>query len=76
MKKKIEYLIGRICFRYRREVLSYSLEEFSTITGIKISTLSHFENGRSKNLNILFSYLKLLDENEKQNMLNEIYKVM
>lgn len=68
--------VGRFCKVFRSEILKMTLEELSKKTGVKVATLSSFENGRSKNLEHINSYLKFADkEQEKFFRENIPYKV-
>ena len=57
---------NEFCKLFRKNILKFSLQEVSEITGIKLSTLSSFENGRSNNLKFIFIYYNLGDEEQKE----------
>ena len=68
--------VGKFCKVFRNEVLKMTLEELSEKTGVKVTTLSSFENGRSRNLEHINLYLKFADaEQEKLFRENIPYKV-
>ena len=53
-----------------------TLEELSGKTGVKVTTLSSFENGRSRNLEHINSYLKFANEEQAKLFRENIpYKV-
>lgn len=58
--------VGEFCKRYRRYLLELSLKDMEKLTGVKISTISSFENGRSTNLEHLQLYLNLSNEQQKE----------
>lgn len=58
--------VNEFCKLFRKNILKLSLKEVSEKTGIKLSTLSSFENGRSNNLNYLFVYYNLGNEEQKE----------
>lgn len=68
--------VGEFCKDLRTHTLKLTLKEFCDKTNYKISTLSAFENGRSTNMKILFSYLNMLDKKEKMECLNEITRII
>lgn len=47
----------KFCKQFRELNLSITLSEMQKQTGVKISTISAFENGRSNNLNHLYLYI-------------------
>ena len=68
--------VGKFCKVFRRDILKMTLEELSEKTGVKVTTLSSFENGRSRNLEHINLYLKFADkEQEKLFRENIPYKV-
>lgn len=68
--------VGKFCKVFRNEVLKMTLEELSEKTGVKVTTLSSFENGRSRNLEHINLYLKFANkEQEKLFRENIPYKV-
>lgn len=68
--------VGRFCKVFRSEILKITLEELSEKTGVKVTTLSSFENGRSKNLEHINLYLKFADKEQEQFFRENIqYKV-
>lgn len=50
-------MLGCICELFRIETLNMSRAEFSKATGLTVSQIRHFEQGRSTNMNILQAYL-------------------
>lgn len=65
--------VHEFCKLFRKTVLGLSLQEVSEITGIKASTLSSFENGRSNNLKHIFVYYSLGNEEQKEYFRNNIF---
>ena len=70
------YAIGRLCFKYRKEVAKLTLKEMSKKTGIKVSTLSAFEVGRSGNMNIFFEYVQILNNEQQKSFMRELRCVL
>lgn len=58
--------VGKFCKFFRTEVLKLTLEDLSYRTGVKVTTLSSFENGRSKNLEHINVYLRFADEEQEE----------
>jgi len=58
--------VNEFCKLFRMNVLKLSLREVSEITGIKLSTLSSFENGRSSNLKHILVYYSLGNEEQRE----------
>lgn len=48
--------IGEACWKYRTDVLKISRKDFSKNTGLTVSQIRHFEQGRSRNMEILLAY--------------------
>lgn len=69
MKKTIQSR----CKTFRENVLQITLKEMSLKTGVKVSTISAFENGNSNNINHLFNYV-VSCETELQ--LNEFHNII
>lgn len=68
--------VGKFCKVFRNEVLKMTLKELSEKTGVKVTTLSSFENGRSRNLEHINLYLKFADEEQEKLFRENIpYKV-
>lgn len=57
--------IGNLCRDFRSNTLGLYLSEMSEKTGIKLTTISAFENGSSSNLNHMEAYLKLATQEQK-----------
>lgn len=66
------YEIGRLCYKYRKEVLKITLKEMSKLTSINISTLSAFELGRSGNMQIFFEYVRLMNIEQRESFFKEM----
>lgn len=64
MKKVSE--VGMYCQRFRIEVLNLTLKDVSESTGVKIGTLSAFENGSSTNITHVFRYVLLCSYEQKE----------
>ena len=65
--------INEFCKLFRMNILKLSLQEVSNITGIKLSTLSSFENGRSNNLKYIFIYYDLGNEEQREYFKNTLF---
>lgn len=65
--------INEFCKLFRMNILKLSLQEVSEITGIKLSTLSSFENGRSNNLKYIYIYYNLGNEEQKEYFKNNLF---
>lgn len=57
--------IGQFCKMYRIHILNLTLEEMSRKTGVKVPTISSFENGRSTNTKHLEMYYNLSTDDQK-----------
>lgn len=66
------YEIGRLCYKYRKDILKITLKEMSGLTSINISTLSAFELGRSGNMQIFFEYVRLMNIEQRCSFFNEL----
>jgi transcriptional regulator with XRE-family HTH domain len=66
--------INEFCKLFRMNILKLSLQEVSEITGIKLSTLSSFENGRSNNLKYIHIYYSLGNEEQKEYFKNNLFE--
>lgn len=64
---------NEFCKLFRKNILKLSLKEVSEKTGIKLSTLSSFENGRSNNLKYIFIYYNLGNEEQKEYFKNNLF---
>lgn len=74
---KIQYDVGAFCKEIRNHYLKITLQEMSEKTGLKKSTLSAFEHGRSTNINLFFTYLDLLKlEDDKNTFINKVLKLL
>lgn len=68
--------VGKFCKVFRNEILKMTLEEISEKTGVKVATLSSFENGRSRNLEHINLYLSFTNEEQEKIFRENIpYKV-
>lgn len=68
--------VGEFCKDLRTHTLKLTLKEFCDKTNYKVSTLSAFENGRSSNMKILFSYLNMIDRKDRMKYLNEVVNII
>lgn len=59
--------IGQFCKMYRTYVLDLTLEEMSDLTGVKVPTISSFENDRSTNSKHIEMYYNLSKSDEERN---------
>ena len=58
--------ISKFCKYYRIEILNLTLEQMREKVGVKKTTLSSFENGRSTNYNHLIKYYDCGNVDQKQ----------
>ena len=58
--------IGQFCKMYRTHILNLTLEEMSNKTGVKVPTISSFENGRSTNAKHIQMYYNLSTDVQKE----------
>jgi len=65
--------VNEFCKLFRMNILKLSLQEVSEITGIKLSTLSSFENGRSNNLKFISIYYSLGNEEQREYFKNNLF---
>ena len=56
-KRKFIKNLGSICGLYRKKRLKLTLRDMARKTGVPISTLNSFEQGRSSSLNVFYVYL-------------------
>ena len=72
MKMKIPIKnIGQFCKLYRTYVLDLTLEEMSKQTGVKVPTISSFENGRSTNSKHIEMYYNLSKFDDERKFFKE-----
>ena len=64
--------IGEFCKIYRTHILNLTLEEMSKLTGVKVPTISSFENGRSTNSKHIEMYYNLATDEQKEFFKNNI----
>ena len=57
--------VGKFCKMFRMFILDLTLDEMSQKTGVKIPTLSSFENGRSSNSNHINLYYDISTDEQK-----------
>lgn len=69
-------LIGACCREHRIKVLGLTLQQFQEKTGIKLKTISNFENGRSGNVYYMVYYINLTDDSEKVDLILDIANIM
>lgn len=53
-----EMCIGDKCLKFREYTLKITRLEFSKETGLSVSQIRHFEQGRSRNMMILIEYMR------------------
>ena len=75
MKHKTKQ-IATICRWFRLEVLELTLAEVCEGTGVKVGTLSNFEQGRSTNITHLYYYLDKSNNQQKTILTDEINSVL
>lgn len=51
-------MLGARCEQFRINFLGMTRKQFSEKTGLSVSQIRHFEQGRSRNMNILMAYMK------------------
>ena len=56
-KRKFIKHLGSICGIFRKKRLKLTLRDMARKTGVPISTLNGFEQGRSSSLNVFYVYL-------------------
>lgn len=71
MKIKINN-INEFCKIYRSNILKLTLKQMSDLTGIKVPTISSFENGRSTNMKYLYTYYEISNGEQKEYFRNNI----
>lgn len=57
--------VGQFCKIYRIHILNLTLEEMSKLSGVKVPTISSFENGRSTNIKHIEMYYNLSTDEQK-----------
>lgn len=65
-------LVGEYCQQFRMNVLKITQHEIYIKTGTNVKTLSAFENGRSSNIEHLFKYIDLCNEEQKTILINGV----
>lgn len=68
--------IATICRWFRMEVLELTLLEICEDAGVKVGTLSNFEQGRSTNITHLYYYLDRSNNHQKTILINKINSVL
>lgn len=58
------HIIGNYCKTFRTEILKMTLQQFEEVTGVKVKTISAFENGKSTNILHILKYLDLCPSND------------
>lgn len=64
--------VNEFCKLFRMNVLKITLKEMEERTGVKIPTLSSFENGRSTNINHLYLYYNLGNNDQQEYFKNNV----
>lgn len=64
--------VGQFCKMYRIHILNLTLEEISKLSGVKVPTISSFENGRSTNVEHIQMYYNLSTDVQKEFFKNNI----
>ena len=64
--------VNEFCKLFRMNVLIMTLKEVEELTGVKVPTLSSFENGRSTNIKHLNLYYSLGNEEQREYFKNNI----
>lgn len=65
---KFNFEISSLCAYFRKKVIRITLHEMSIKSGIHVSTLSNFEQGRSSNLKFIYIYLVSCETLEQRNI--------
>ena len=65
---KFNFEISALCAYFRKKVIRLTLHEMSKKSGIPVSTLSSFEQGRSSNLRFLYLYLVSCETQQQKNI--------
>ncbi len=68
--------IATTCRWFRMNILELTLAEICEGTGVKVGTLSNFEQGRSTNLTHLYYYLDKSSNYHKTILINEINLIL
>lgn len=69
--------IAKLCWDLRTNILKCSLKDMEKVTGIKLKTLSSFEQGRTTNMTRIFSYVSMCDTPElKESFINNIATIL
>ncbi len=61
---------------FRMEILGLTLSDICEGTGVKIGTLSNFEQGRSTNLTHIYHYLEKSNNQQKTTFTNELNLIL
>lgn len=69
-------LIGEYCKHFRVNILGHTLRVVCTRTNTNIKTLSAFEMGRSNNMEHIFKYIDVCDEEQKTMLTTGIAWIM
>lgn len=59
-------IIGSYCKIFRSESLGLTLQDFEKLSGVKVKTISSFENGKSTNILHVLKYIDLCDSDEQR----------
>lgn len=65
-QQELKTIIGNYCRYYRSKKVCITLAEMSEKTGVKLKTLSNFENGRSSNVYFIITYMKICERPDLQ----------
>lgn len=76
-QRRFIFELSGFCSWFRRKVLKLTLREMSIKSGIPVSTLSSFEQGRSSNLRYVYLYLVSCETEQQKNIFVEsIHKIL
>ena len=67
-KRKFIKHLGSICGTFRKKRLRITLRDMARKTGVPISTLNSFEQGRSSSLNVFYVYLVSCETEQQKNI--------
>lgn len=74
---KFNFEISNLCAYFRKKVIRITLREMSIKSGIPVSTLSSFEQGRSSNLKFLYIYLVSCETQEQKKIfIDRFYEIL
>lgn len=74
---KFNFEMSSLCEYFRKKVIRITLNEMSIKSGIPVSTLSSFEQGRSSNLRFMYIYLVSCEtQDQKNNFVDSVRRIL